>query len=146
MAKYAYQTKVSPEKTLTEIQTVLKKYSAQKFAYYIEDTRSILGFEMRNRRIRFVLPLPLRQEFKKGWPTEKQIDDRHQQAIRQRWRALLLAIKAKLEAVESGIETFEEAFMAHILLPSGQTIGEWATPQIEHAYSENKMPPLLGKD
>jgi hypothetical protein len=34
------------------------------------------------------------------------------QARRQKWRALSLCIKAKLERVESKIETFEEAFLA----------------------------------
>ena len=41
---------------------------------------------------------------------------------RQRWRALNLAIKAKLEAVESGIVTFDQEFLAHIVGPSGQTV------------------------
>lgn len=150
MAQYASKTSVSPEKTLGEIQAALKKYGASKFGYFSEEIKTVLAFEMLNRRIRFNLPLPLRKEFdtyKNGrWPSDKQITERHDQAIRQRWRALLLAIKAKLESVESGIETFEEAFMAHIVLPGGQTMGEWATPQIAYAYSENKMPPLLGHD
>jgi hypothetical protein len=64
-------------------------------------------------------------------------------ARRQRWRALALAIKAKLEAVESGIATFEEEFMAYIVLPDGQTVGEFLSPQIEAAYSSGRMPPLL---
>jgi hypothetical protein len=41
------------------------------------------------------------------------------QAYHQRWRALALAIKA----VESGIATFEEEFLAHIALPNGSTVG-----------------------
>ena len=51
--------------------------------------------------------------------------------------------KAKLEAVESGIATFEEEFMAHIVMPNGKTVGEMALPLIESAYKTNKHVPLL---
>ena len=70
----------------------------------------------------------------------------HQQAIRQRWRALALVIKAKLESVETGVATFEEEFMANIVLPSAQTMAEYALPQIAQAYETGTMPPLLGYD
>jgi hypothetical protein len=36
----------------------------------------------------------------------------------RRWRALLLMIKAKVEAVESGVVTFEDEWLAHFVLPS----------------------------
>ncbi len=68
----------------------------------------------------------------------------YEQAGRQRWRALALVIKAKLEAVESGVETFEDAFLSHIVLPGGGTIGRWLKPQLQEAYVGGKMPPLLG--
>ena len=54
--------------------------------------------------------------------------------------------KAKLEAVETGITEFEDEFLAHIVLPNGQTMGEFAKPQIAHAYDTGDMPPLLGHD
>jgi hypothetical protein len=138
MSKYANKTIVSPEKSITEIQTLLKKYNASRFGYIYQEAGVVIGFEMLNKRIRFCLPLPTVNDCK----TEKAQD----QLIRQRWRALLLAIKAKLESIESGIETFEEAFLAHIVLPNGQTMAEWATPQIESSYKNEKMPPLLGHD
>jgi hypothetical protein len=63
--------------------------------------------------------------------------------VRQRWRALALVIKAKLEAVEAGITIFEEEFLAHIVLPDGRTAGEYMVPQIEESYRTKQMPPLL---
>src|SRR5262245_44396717 len=66
-----------------------------------------------------------------------------EQACRQRWRALALAIKAKLEAVESGIATFEEEFLAYVVMPDGQTVGQHVLPNVERAYSTGQMPPLL---
>lgn len=58
----------------------------------------------------------------------------------------MLAIKSKLESVESGIEQFDEAFMAQIVLPDGRTMAEYAMPQIAKSYTSGTMPPLLGHD
>jgi hypothetical protein len=45
--------------------------------------------------------------------------------------------------VEAGITSFEDEFMAHIVLPDGSTFGRWARPQIAKVYEENTMPSLL---
>ena len=52
-------------------------------------------------------------------------------------------IKAKLEAVESGIASFEDEFLAHTLLPSGATVSEWIQPQVAEAYETGRMPRML---
>ncbi len=66
-----------------------------------------------------------------------------EQACRQKWRALYLVIKAKLEAVESGISCFEDEFLANIVLPDGSLVGNFMRPQIEQVYSSGNMPALL---
>ena len=131
---YASETRVPAQQTRVEIERTLARYGATGFAYGSEVGRAMIGFQTKDRRIRFLLPLvpPSRM-------TEKQAD----QFIRSRWRALLLSIKAKLEAVESGIETFDEAFMSHIVMPNGQTMAEHTLPYIKEAYATGKMPPLL---
>jgi hypothetical protein len=55
----------------------------------------------------------------------------------------LLCIKAKLEAVEAKIETFEEAFLAHVVLPDGKTVGEHALPAVAAIYKGGQLSPLL---
>jgi len=54
-----------------------------------------------------------------------------------------LVIKAKLEAVETGITTFQDEFLAHIMLPDGSTVSEFVGPQLEIAYENGEMPRLL---
>jgi hypothetical protein len=141
MAKFAEKTKVSPEKSMAEIQATLKKYGASKFAFIEGENIVAIAFVMNKRNIRFKLPLP-------HAPKHMTIkaEKEHAQEIRQRWRALFLVIKAKLESVESAIETFDDAFMAHIVMPNNQTMSEWGAHQIEKSYSSGKMPPLLGYD
>jgi hypothetical protein len=51
-------------------------------------------------------------------------------------------VKAKLGAVEAKIVTFEEEFLAHILLPDDTTVGQWARPQIAAAYQSGETPRL----
>jgi hypothetical protein len=75
--------------------------------------------------------------------TPEQADRGHEKACRQRWRALALCIKAKLEAVEAGITQFEEEFYAHIVLPGGRTIYEETSEAVRVTYESGKMPPLL---
>jgi hypothetical protein len=117
--------------------------------YGWEGGRAVVAFRMQGKMLRFVIPLPDQdaENFYRT-PTGKRrtpnaAREAYEQAVRQRWRALALVIKAKLEAVESGIETFEQAFLANILLPDGQTVGQWLVPQVEQAYLTGEMPALL---
>jgi len=100
--------------------------------------------------VRFVLPMPDKSsdEFMRtatGRPRRnaQAAYAAWEQAARQRWRALALVIKAKLEAVESGITSFDEEFLAHLMLPNGNTVGQFMLPQVRQAYETGAMPPLL---
>jgi len=69
----------------------------------------------------------------------------HQQEVRRRWRALALAVKAKLEVVASGIVGFDSEFMPYIVMPDGKTVAEHVSPSIAEAYAGGKMKALLPK-
>lgn len=58
-------------------------------------------------------------------------------------RALLLVIKAKLEAVASGISIFEDEFLANVVLPDGRLVGQEVREKIANAYESREMPQLL---
>jgi hypothetical protein len=70
-------------------------------------------------------------------------EKRWEQACAERWRALALVIKAKLEAVQQGISTFEDEFLAQTVLPDGNTLSRWIQPQLTSVYATGHMPPLL---
>ena len=48
-------------------------------------------------------------------------------------------IKAKLEAVENSIATFEEEFLAHIVLPNDRTVADYVIPQVAAMYQTGHM-------
>lgn len=152
--QFAKETTVPVEKSRAEIEGLLARYGAKEFMSGWMSDKAMIGFKMRDKMIKFVLPLPDRnaRQFthtahKSQWAQQKRTADAAlkawEQACRQRWRALLLAIKAKLEAVECGIATFEEEFMAHIVMPDGMTLGEKVLPQLPEYLSGRPMPLLL---
>lgn len=152
MTRYAASTEVSSSKSRDEIERTLQRYGADQFMYGWKDTDAVVGFRMDGRNVRFILPLPSRADpafteyesrGKRTARTTEAAQKLYEQAVRQRWRALALVIKAKLEAVETGISVFEDEFMANIMLPGGKSVGEWMRPQIAEAYRTNQMPELL---
>lgn len=141
MPRYAENTSVSVDRTRLEIEKILRRYGAEAFQYGWKPGLSIIEFASHGRHIRFTLPMPDPEdsEFthtpsgrdrgadaaRKGW----------EQACRQRWRALALAIKAKLEAVEAGIGQFEQEFLAYVVDPAtGRTVGDLIRPQLAASY------------
>jgi len=150
MTRYAANTDVSSDRSRAEIEKTLTRYGADQFFYGWQTNAATIGFRMHGKRIQFVVPLPDRQadEFtltpSRNWlRSNEKAEKAWEQAVRQKWRALALVVKAKLEAVESGITSFEDEFLAHIVLPNGQRVGEWLGPQVEKAYELGHMPPLL---
>lgn len=147
MSRYASKTSVSCEKSRGEIEWVLKRYGASSFAYMSEGVMAAIAFKVTNRAIRMIIPLPDPKNFERNKLGHERNPDAAlkswEQACRQRWRALALVVKAKLEAVESGVATFEQEFLPYTLLPNGKTAGEWVIPQIKKAYETGKMPAML---
>ncbi|MCH9649541.1 MAG: hypothetical protein K0U98_14980 [Deltaproteobacteria bacterium] len=150
MTTYAQQTSVSADRSRAEIEVVLRRYGATGFMYGWEGARVQVGFKAGGRMIRFELEMPDREDREfthtptKGRPrTPVQADKAWEQATRQRWRALLLVIKAKLEAVAAGISTFEEEFLPWVVLPGGATVGDHVLPMVEQAYLSGSVPRLM---
>ncbi len=129
MGKYAERTKVPVARSVEQIQRALKRYGADGFQYAEEGARAGIGFKAAGRLVRMTVDLP---------------DD--DQGQRQRWRAMLLVVGAKLESIETGIETFEEAFLAHIVVPGEEgstTLGKILIPNLPRLIERGELPKLL---
>lgn len=151
MTNYASSTNVSPEKSRAEIEAILQRFGATGFMYGWQDQSAMIAFQVSGRQVKFLLKLPLESDPKFNKTESGRIRNGGAQAkrkaweqeCRSKWRSLCLAIKAKLVSVEEEIEEFDEAFMAHIVLPDGQNVGEFMKPQIIMAYEKGEMPKLL---
>lgn len=148
---YAKDTNVSVEKSKAEIESILRRYGATGFSSAWIEKDGIeaaqIQFHARGSTVRFQLVLPNKNDTRFAYTPSRRNprspDERMkawEQACRSKWRSLALAIKAKLEAVDAGITIFEEEFLAHIVLPSGERVGRWLIPQLEAARVSGEMP------
>lgn len=151
MAKFAEGTTVSVEKSKGEIEKLVRAHGADAFMSAADATRAVISFRARGLMIQFVLALPdpRAREFTRDprytWKARPvtAAQQAYDAEVRRLWRALALVIKAKLEAASSGIETFEQAFMAHIVVPGGRTVGEVFLPQLGAMREHGQMPQLM---
>ena len=133
MRRFAETTKVPVERTRQEIEELLRRHGATQLLQASDtevkkgETSAVVQFRISERMVRLRF----------GVPTQPQ-------KARQKWRMMLMILKAKLEFVADGGSTIEREFLADVLLPDGQSVGEWFAPQLKNSYQTGGMPPLLG--
>lgn len=148
MTQFAKNTNVPIEKTEAEIRGLLLRYGATAFASGWNGNRALVQFEFRKRTVQIEMALPEQtaKAFTMGRYRARSEDAARklwQQACRQKWRALLLVLKAKLEAVQSGICTMEHEFLPWTVLPNGRTLAQELEPQMRAWIEDGRMPRLL---
>lgn len=135
---FAENTSVAFEKSIAEIVGLVRKAGAKRIAQYEEDDAFQISFELAGRLIRFRVVLALRYDGPRkngNFDPVRWVEQRN----RQRARALLLVIKAKLESVESEVETFEQAFLANVVMADGMTVHERIAEHVALEYSSGKV-------
>jgi hypothetical protein len=140
MMAYAQNTSVPVERSRAEIERTLSRYGATRFGTMTEPDGATIYFEVNGRQIQLRVPMPARddKQFTRGrrssWRSvgNAERDKRYEQEFRRRWRVLLITVKAMLEAVDSKVLTFDQAFLAHIVVPgTAQTLGEVIVPKLD---------------
>lgn len=144
-AAYAQRTTVDVSKTRSEIDRLLVKYGATQVGIMNDELEACAAvlFTMRGARFRIAIPLPTDKELA---ASRRQVS--LEQLRRERWRAVLLLLKSKLEIVRLGVVTLEHEFMADLLLPNGGTVGEQLAEAIRHGLGTSagfSRTHLLGK-
>jgi hypothetical protein len=158
---YAAGTDVPVERTRAEIDGLLTKNGASSVAILNDEEHNVaaFAFTIRGARFRVELPLPTAQDIQptpghepRGWSyttTEQRsqwLGRQLAQARRERWRQMLLLLKAKLEIVRIGLSTVEHEFMADMVLPSGQTASVVLAEALRCGLNgTGDLPKLLGK-
>lgn len=154
MPEFARGTKVSVTGSIDEIKRTVRRFGATEFQYGESDTYGVVAFSAADRKVRFTLAMPDRNaprfmeaKVNQHAGTQRRSHDQAQalweQACAEKWRALSAVVKAKLVAVEVGISTFEEEFLAHVVMPDGRTVYEQAKDTIALGYSQGTVRPLL---
>lgn len=128
---YAFDTSVPVDRSKQQIEALLSKHGADGFHTGWQSPRGddpgwdAIEFLWKQKTIRFRLARPT---MRPGAALD--------QKNRQRWRVLHLVIKAKLEAVEAGVVTFEEEFLPFIVTANGRTVFEVLQPRLMAADAQ----------
>lgn len=134
MRTYAEGTGVPAHRTLEQLDKLLREAGAQDVTTGHKQDLLAVGFSFGDRTYRFTLPLPTVASFKTYMPkraysertrTDEACEALRAQAVREKYRALFATVKAKLVSVQAGIESFEEAFLAHAVTAQGETVAQW---------------------
>lgn len=107
-------TKVGVGQSQADLRKVLMRYGASEFAFRETADVAEVAFVHHALGIRIRVPINPPQ------PNNKASREREERRV---WRVLHWLIKARMDAIDAGVETFEQAFLAHVVNPaSGQTV------------------------
>lgn len=147
LTKFAEGTKVPVSQSQAELRKLLRAKDCERIAFYEEgDEMAAIAFERKGRRVRLTLRYPPLKEFiyypgsyrrrpdpRPAWEAE----------CRRLWRVLLRLVQGNFEAEDSGLVTFEQVWLAHFILPGGETVADRVVPALDAAQATGQMPPLL---
>lgn len=145
---YAEGTKVDSFQSRMEIEKLIVKFKGTDVIIGSFNEKTMVQFRARGRFVRISLPVPtaadkeIRFNGQGRVRTSIQVQNAIATETKRRWRCVLLLIKAKFTAIEDGIVTFEDEFMAETVMPDGKTAKEHIQPQIAAAYETGKMATL----
>lgn len=143
--RYAETTTVPVERSQHELGTLLRKAGAEAVMTAWDATQGAgVRFRMDGVYAQLIVPHPSPERMAtlvKARPRTLRVDLEEQEE-RRCWRALLLLVKAKLEAIAGDITTMEREFMPDLLLSDGRRLEQWAAPALAEMYQTGRLPAL----
>ena len=124
MTKYAEGTVVTERESRQQIVTLLDRSACTAIVVGLNASdNAVVKFSHAGRNVRMLMALP-----------SQSLGDSRLRERARRWRVLLLLLKAKLEAVRSGVSTFDAEFLSYVVMPSGESVGQIMAPKVLEAY------------
>lgn len=143
-----YENSTSGERALGDIQKLLRGFGCSKFGSMVDDGAQeiLVQFEYRGRPVSVKASV---RGYAAAWLKAHPYGPRTRATrVEHERKALQIAstavysilrdwIKGQITAIETGILTFEGAFLGQLLLPTGRTV-------LEHAAETKLLPQLEG--
>ena len=123
------------EKVQTEFASVVQGFGASDFTIHDQPLAPFVTFKFNNWKIRLVLELPRRDE-ERFWITQGRAQDAWEAACLRLWQAAVASVRARFTGVKEGVETFENAFLAHILTQDNASVSAQVYPKLCKAYRD----------
>lgn len=135
-------TDVAVSKSQDELRVLLRKHGAEQFGFAEGAGWAGIEFVHRGGLVRLRCPMLVTDEDVKRWrsasnKSRSQSEAETRALVTEReamrvWRVLVWSLKARLVAVEEGLETFEQAFLSHLVNPAtGRTVWEDVREEVE---------------
>jgi hypothetical protein len=140
-----YESATSGQKAINEIQKILRNFGCSKFATG-EDFKTgelFIQFEHRGRPISLKASAKGYAEAylrKNPWNSRRRVSQHEYEAKAMATGSIAVYsilrdwVKGQITAVETGILSFESAFLSHIMLPNGRRV-------IEELENNKMLPP-----
>jgi hypothetical protein len=144
---YAEGTTVAVSKTVEELRRLLTGKGATEVRVGFEPGGGRVLFELKGHPVFFEVVVPPKtdrrftHDHNRRPRPQAAVDKARDLEERRLWRVLLGALKMKFAAVEGGLLSLEQEFLAHYVVPEGNgaTVGSLLIPQLSAPES-----PLLG--
>lgn len=145
-----YENATAGDKAIGEMQKILRAFGCSRFGYMLDDAEQTLlvQFEHRGRQVSVKASM---RGYASAWlkehphtPRMKKTKAQHEAEAMDVASVAVFSIlrdwiKGQVVAIETGVLSFDGAFLGQILLPSGKTI-------LEHATEQKLLPNLESKD
>lgn len=125
---YMASTKIEPQKTISEIMSLLAKHKIIHIVTFYDGNGEITGLtftvEYLDQKLPFKLPVrheAVLQAMKRDRHTPNHLCNT-QQAKRVAWRQILRWIEAQLALAEMGMADIKEIFMPYLMVSENQTL------------------------
>lgn len=139
-----YENATAGDKAIGEMQKILRAFGCTRFGYMLDDAAGelLVQFEYRGRQVSVKASM---KGYATAWLKEHPWNGRMKSTKSQHEaKALEIAsiavfsilrdwVKGQIVAIETGVLSFEGAFLGQILLPSGKTV-------LEHAAEAKLLP------
>jgi hypothetical protein len=151
-----YENSTSGQNAINDMQKVLQRFGCSSFGHMMDYERGelLVQFKYRERNVSVKASI---QGYAAAWLKEHPYTYRtraskidHERKAKEVGSVAVYSIlrdwiKGQITAVETGILTFDGAFLGQILLPSGQTVLEVAAQQnLLAAPRDEKVVPING--
>ncbi|MCA4133382.1 hypothetical protein [Arthrobacter sp. M4] len=139
-SNYVRGASITASASQAEIQDMLSDFGAVGLRCIREDGRATIAFRSGGQQFRMILVLPRSADEELQKRSTGHALKTPQETARQRWRALSVLIRAKLDAVASGIVSFDQEFMAYRLPPHEFEDGRTSPDTQAPAHQPNSSP------
>ena len=135
-------TNIRPEKSQADITRELNRYGICEVQHTIQKDIFSVAFRVDLEEVSFPLMVRIDVPYDKNKDTEDRIGWKKQRVL---YRVLFYYTKALLNTWDSGLKTFTEIFMPHLVMPGGGTVEQMLLPKLQKAIEEGKIKdvPLL---